>query len=407
MSPDEHLDAAIVGAGFAGLALACHLAGQGRGACVLERRPSVPSGGSAILLQPNGLTALERLGVLEPTLAAGSRIDRISLRDLRDQELASYDYGELRHRHPFMVAIRRVDVLGILAARIADLGGDAPRTGCAFAVLVREGDRVCGLRYRDAGGHEHELRSACVVGADGVASSVRAALGISAARLSRPDRYVAGIGRLPPEAAPNEQVIYCGPGSGNGVVPLRGQALFWDHVTEQNRTAVEAQDVDNWRAIYRRRVPEGADIADEIVSWDELVVFSVRAQLARRRTAEGAALAGDAAATVHPHTAQGANLALEDAVTLGDLLSERRSLDPVTRAELGRYERRRQRKALAYVLWSRVAAGNIDAPNAAWRAMRRAGHYSSRIPRLRRAAVRWPAGVVGDNLTPQDSRSEG
>src|SRR5687768_15790847 len=79
MHGQERLDAAIVGAGFAGLALACLLAEHGRAICILERRPDLRSGGAAILLQPNGLAALDRLGVLEPVLGAGSRIDRSSL----------------------------------------------------------------------------------------------------------------------------------------------------------------------------------------------------------------------------------------------------------------------------------------------------------------------------------------
>ena len=114
-----------------------------------------------------------------------------------------------------------------------------------------------------------------------------------------------------------------------------------------------------------------------------------------QRTADGAALAGDAAATLHPHTAQGANLALEDAVALGELLSGRRSHEPVRRADLGQYERGRHRKAFRYVLWSPIAARNIDAPNAGWRAMRTVGHYSARVPPLRRAALRATAGLVG------------
>ena len=395
MDRPVRFDVAIVGAGFAGLALACKLAGEGRAACVLERRPHVSSGGAAIMLQPNGLAALGRLGVLDSVLDAGSRIDRSSLRDMGDRELGSLDWGELDHPHPFLVAIRRVDVLGILAERMAQLGAEPPRTACDFQDLLREGDRVCGLRYRGADGREHELRSACVIGADGAWSSVRSALGIAATSVSRPDSYVAGLGRLPPGAAPNESVIYCGPGFGDGVVPVRGQALFWDHVTAQNRAAVEAQDLAQWRAVYGRRVPGGLDITEAITSWDELVVFTVRAQLARRRTADGAALAGDAAATVHPHTAQGANLALEDAVALGELLAERRSGEPVRRAELQRYERSRHRKAFRYVLSSPVAAGYIDAPNAGWRAMRTVGLYSVRVPPLRRAALRATAGLVG------------
>jgi len=399
MDRPEHLDVAIVGAGFAGLALACKLAGEGRAVCVLERRPDVSSGGAAIMLQPNGLAALDRLGVLESVLDAGSRIDRSSLRDMRDRELGSLDWGELRHSHPFVVAIRRVDVLGVLAERMAQLDAGALRTACEFRDLVREGEVVCGLRYRNGDGQERELRAACVVGADGAGSSVRNALGIRTTKISPPDSYVAGLGRLPPEKTPNEAVIYCGRGFGDGVVPVRGQALFWDHVTAQNRAAVEAQDLAQWRALYGGRVPGGLDITEAIASWDELTVFTVRTQLARRRTADGAALAGDAAATVHPHTAQGANLALEDAVALGELLSGRRSREPVRRAELERYERSRHRKAFRYVLSSPVAAGYIDAPNAGWRAMRTVGRYSVRVPPLRRAALRVTAGLVGATTT--------
>ena len=399
MDAPERVDVAIVGAGFAGLALACKLAGEGREVCVLERRPHVGSGGAAIMLQPNGLAALDRLGVLESVLDAGSRIDRSSLRDMRERELGSLDWGELAHFHPFVVAIRRVDVLGILAERIARLGAGAPRTGCEFRDLVRDGEVVCGLRYRGPDGQERELRSACVVGADGAWSSVRSALGIRTTRVARPDSYVAGLGRLSPGTTPNEAVIYCGPGFGDGVVPVRGQALFWDHVTAQNRGAVEARDLAQWRALYGRRVPGGLEITAAIASWDELTVFTVRTQLARRRTTDGAALAGDAAATVHPHTAQGANLALEDAVALGELLSGRRSHEPVRRAELERYERSRHRKAFRYVLSSPVAAGYIDAPNRGWRAMRTVGFYAVRVPPLRRAALRATAGLVGATTT--------
>src|SRR5215218_3158170 len=395
----ERVDVAIVGAGFAGLGLACKLAGEGRAVCVLERRPDVSTGGAAIMLQPNGLAALDRLGVLESVLDAGSRIDRSSLRDLRERELASLDWGELTHSHPFVVAIRRADVLGILADRMAELDAGAPRTGCEFRELVREGDVVSGLRYRDGDGQERELRAACVVGADGAASSVRSALAIRTTKVSGADSYVAGLGRLAPETPANEAVIYCGRGFGDGVVPVRGQALFWDHVTAQNRAAVEGQDLAQWRALYGRRVPGGLDITAAIASWDELTVSTVRTHLARRRTADGAALAGDAAATVHPHTAQGANLALEDAVALGELLSERRSREPVRRAELERYERSRHRKAFRYVLSSRVAAGYIDAPNVGWRAMRTVGRYAARVAPLRRAALRATAGLVGATTT--------
>src|SRR4051794_44671 len=190
---DQHVrfDAVVVGAGFAGLALACKLAAERRAVCVLERRPDVQSGGSAIMLQPNGLAALDRLGVLESVLGLGSRIDRSTLREVRGHELTSLDWSELAHCHPYLVAIRRADVLGVLAERVVQLGGEAPRTGCEFLNLLRENGRVCGVRYRGTDGQERELLSACVVGADGAGSSVRTALGIRSIRISHADSYIA------------------------------------------------------------------------------------------------------------------------------------------------------------------------------------------------------------------------
>jgi 2-polyprenyl-6-methoxyphenol hydroxylase-like FAD-dependent oxidoreductase len=362
------------------------------------------------MLQPNGLAALDRLGVLEPVLELGSRIDRSILRDTRGRELTAIDWAELAHCHPFLVSIRRADVLAILTERLARLDGDAPRTGSEFLALLRDDGRVLGVRYRGGDGQEQELLSACVVGADGAGSGVRSALGIRSVKVSHGDSYVAGVGRLPPGARSNEAVIHCGSGFGDGIVPLRGQALFWDHVTPENRLAVDAQDLAQWRSIYAGRVPDGVAVTAAIGSWDDLTVFTVRTQLARRRTADGAALAGDAAATVHPHTAQGANLALEDAVALGDLLSERRSQEPVTSKDLEPYERARHGKGRRYVRSSPIAAGYIDGPNARWRALRTAATYLVRVPPLRRAALRATAGLVGATTpcrgsAPEDGRS--
>jgi 2-polyprenyl-6-methoxyphenol hydroxylase-like FAD-dependent oxidoreductase len=389
----EEIDVAIVGAGFAGLALACFLAERGREARVLERRPELPKTGAGIIVQPNGLAALERLQVLEGTLARGCRIERASLRDLRDRELAVSDYGELRHPHPYIVEIRRIDLLRLLSERLHQLGGAQPLTGHELSGLIREGDRPAGVRYR-RGTEEHELRARCVVGADGARSRVRAELGIPVRRAGREDPYVLGIVRAPAGLDLTDLRIYYGPGYGNGVVPLGEHVYFWDHVTPENREAVERRDLAGWRAVYAERLPLGADIAAAIPSFEELSVLAGRTQWARARIAEGAALAGDAAATVHPHAGQGANLALEDAVALGEVLAAQ-DRGPVTRHALEPYARARHRKGLLYVAWSLLAARSFDAPTPAWRAVRTLNSYWNRVPPVRRALLRTMAGLRG------------
>jgi 2-polyprenyl-6-methoxyphenol hydroxylase-like FAD-dependent oxidoreductase len=110
--------------------------------------------------------------------------------------------------------------------------------------------------------------------------------------------------------------------------------------------------------------------------------------------ADGAALLGDAAAAVHPHSAQGANLALEDGVALGELLAQ---LDPTRElrgSDLAPYRRERGRKAARYVAWSRLAGWTFDGATALARANRWAGWQWMRLPLARRTMLRQGAGLM-------------
>jgi 2-polyprenyl-6-methoxyphenol hydroxylase-like FAD-dependent oxidoreductase len=178
-------------------------------------------------------------------------------------------------------------------------------------------------------------------------------------------RYVVGIGPRPVELEDGAALVYHGTGYADGVMPLGQNGYFYDGVTPANRAAVDAGDLDGWRAIYSERVPYAAELTAAPRSWDDLSVLGTRPGRVRRRIAAGAALLGDAAASVHPHSAQGANLALEDAVALGELLA---TLDPareLRRGDLEAYQRRPGRKGARHVAWSRFAGGSFDGQDGA------------------------------------------
>jgi 2-polyprenyl-6-methoxyphenol hydroxylase-like FAD-dependent oxidoreductase len=383
---------AVVGAGFAGLALACALSRAGRQVAVLERRAALPAAGAAIAIQPNGLSALERLGLLEPALAAGSRIDRLLMHDSRGRLAARVDYDELDHPTPFMLLVRRHNLLRVLADGLASLGAEPVMYGAQVFALIRHDRYVRGLRYR-RDGHDEELVAWCVAGADGARSAVRRELAIPLRTRGEEQAYVVGIGARPAELEDGAALVYHGAGYANGVMPLGDRAYFYDSVTPANRTAVEACDLDGWRAAYAARVPYAAELTGGLTSWDELTVLSARPGWASRRIADGAALLGDAAAIVHPHSAQGTNLALEDGVALGQLLA---GLDPSTalrRTGLAPYQRPRGRKAARYVAWSRWAGATFDGATTPWRAVRWSGWQWQRVPPVRRALLRFGAGL--------------
>jgi 2-polyprenyl-6-methoxyphenol hydroxylase-like FAD-dependent oxidoreductase len=383
--------AIVVGASVAGLATACRLAERDWSVTVLERRPDLLEGGRAILLQPNGLAALERLGALERVLERGQRLSRVVFYGRRHRPVAAWDYGELRHPHPYAIEIRPQALRSALAERLAELGGDSPRLNCELVGLAHTDDDVTGARYREANAREHELEAACVVGADGPDSAVRAALGIGCREFPATDLYVLGTVDL--DAGSRELAVHCGPGYADGVVPLGDGTYFWDLVTSENRAAVESRDVAGWREVYERRLPPGSQVPAAVVSWDQLTVVHVRPFWARDQVADGAVLVGDAAGVVHPHSAQGANLALEDAVALGDELADHAGSGPVRRAGLERYGRSRRRRRRRFLLQSLLAAGSMDAPNPAWRAVRAVNFGWSRVGPVRRLVLRRTAGV--------------
>lgn len=355
----------MVGAGFAGLALARGLSDSGHSVRVLERRPAVGSGGAAITIQPNGLAALDRLGVLGDVLAIARPVDVVRQCDPRGRTLAVVRYSELRHTHPYILGIARADLIEVLARGVAvetsaDLSADA---------VARLGADV-------------------VVGADGVGSVVREAMGARVVDRSGPDRYVVGIAPVAPGGDGSARLI-CGRNFANGVVPMREGVYFWDHVTPENEAAVDAGDFVAWAEEYARRVPGAEAMTDVIGSWDGLSVLAGRTHRVRSRVSGRMVLAGDAAAAVHPHTGQGGNLALEDAVALAAALT---GGEPLERA-LAAYARERDRKARRYVPWSRFVGRALDGPSAPWRFVRGMGYVWNRVPPVRRALVRTQAGL--------------
>lgn len=68
---------AIVGAGFAGLSSAILLCRAGHEVQLFDRFTQPASKGAGILIQPTGMQAMRRLGVLDEMLACGARIDSL------------------------------------------------------------------------------------------------------------------------------------------------------------------------------------------------------------------------------------------------------------------------------------------------------------------------------------------
>jgi 2-polyprenyl-6-methoxyphenol hydroxylase-like FAD-dependent oxidoreductase len=389
----ERVDCAIVGGSFAGLTLACRLAQDGRSVRVIERRVVRPPAKARLSMQPDGLAALAHIGVLDAICDLGTRIGELRFIERGGRHLATYRYSELPGPYAFAVSMSPPVLQQILLDRLAELDGEPVVRGAEFVDVLRDG-AIRGLVYRDPNGSTVEVESRCVVGADGARSSVRAALAIPV-RIGRGvDSYVLGMGAIPSEMRLGDLDVYCDRGWHDGLIATTDGLHFWDHVAADNREAVEAKDVQRWRRTYAERVPCGEEVLEPIRSWDDVLVASVRRVRAGLRAVDGAALIGDAAGTIHPAVAQGANLAMEDAVALGEVLVMNPGRRPISADVLQAYAVPRARKHRGYQNWSYFSAGCLNSPNRFWRFLGVAGLSLSAVPTVRWRQLRVSAGLA-------------
>jgi salicylate hydroxylase len=315
----------IVGAGIGGLTLALALRQRGLAADVYEQASELREIGAAVSLSANGSRELERLGCLDAIAASASQPSEVIWREWRGgRRVAAFPIAlggayQGRFGAPFYT-IHRSDLQRVLGAAH---GQQRLHLGHRL-VAIREKNKVVELGFANGRSAEVDI----LVGADGQHSVVR--------------RNVAGEGRT----------IYSGTSGFRGIVPVRDlpslpdpHALqFWmgpnSHVLHY-AIGSSAQDINFLAVVEGPRtwthenwvVPVAHDeVVAAFGGWHPAVVdmisaatlslrwglFSVRPLQTWQRGR--VVLMGDAAHGMLPHHGQGANLTIEDAITLAELL---------------------------------------------------------------------------------------
>ena len=167
-------------AGGGGAVLALALAQKGIKTIVLEQAPGPPQGLRGEILQPNGQQVLDRLGVLQSLPSEATRaVRKFHFCRAGGVRLCSIDYGDLPA--PYNRAI--VTLPNVAHHAIVDAVNRQPgvslRYGTSFSGLLKDGDRVVGVRTQGPDGM-NTIGAKLVVGADGAFSKVRDALKIPA-----------------------------------------------------------------------------------------------------------------------------------------------------------------------------------------------------------------------------------
>ncbi|MGI8331945.1 FAD-dependent monooxygenase [Actinomadura scrupuli] len=165
------MDVLIVGAGPAGLMLAGDLAAAGVTCAVLERREGESNLTRAFAVHARTLEQLDARGVADELNRTGIRLGR-----LRFLGGARLDLTRLPSRFNHVLITPQYETERVLGERARALGAEI-RTGIEVIGLRQDPAGVdVAVRHRD--GTTRTERAAYVVGADGVRSTVRRALGL-------------------------------------------------------------------------------------------------------------------------------------------------------------------------------------------------------------------------------------
>lgn len=309
----------VAGGGIGGLAAALALAQAGQRVRVLERGSAFTTAGAGIQIGPNGVKALQQLGAADLLRASASAPRALcaysgaSGARLMQMPLGAAIAG--RCGAPYWT-LHRADLLQALADAVARIPSIAVSFGCeaSDAAVSQSGSVVVTLA------DDSKIEGAALIGADGLWSRVRAVVAPDASPKS--SGYAAFRTILPIEAAgmletdvvgtwlsPHAHVVHYPVQAARAlnivvIVDAPWIAASW------NEPADRAQVIEATRA-FAPRLRQAIEAAPGWHKW------SLPQPLTLRTWNKGPiTLLGDAAHATLPFFAQGAVMALEDAVVL-------------------------------------------------------------------------------------------
>ena len=318
----------VVGAGIGGLAAALALARQGCAVQVLEQAAQLLEIGAGIQLGPNAFAAFDALGIGAAARRAAVVTDEMVMHDALDGTLvARIPTGAAfcqRFGNPYAV-IHRADVHRTLLDAALASTRIRVSTGTTVQRVVQDDH---GVTVFDAHGREH--RGQAVIGADGVKSALRQQWVGDEARVSGHVVYRAVVERddFPADLRWNAASIWVGPDCHLVHYPLRGGEQYNVVVTFHSREAEQWSVREGSRAevqsYFSSICPRARQLIDLPKSWKRWATAD-RNPIAHFSFGPGrrTVLLGDAAHATLQYLAQGACMALEDAVTLGQALQAR------------------------------------------------------------------------------------
>jgi 2-polyprenyl-6-methoxyphenol hydroxylase-like FAD-dependent oxidoreductase len=309
----------VVGGGLGAAAVALALARKGFRVRLIEQAEEFGVIGYGIQLGPNAFHMFDRLGI------SGAVLDSLLMLDSVDGGIiARIPTGEsfmARFKHPYIV-IHRVDLHHVLL-NACKANNDIQLMPLTSVIGYEDlGDRV---RLRTQGGEC--IEGAAIVGADGLRSIIRQQM----AKKGEPrmigfvaHRTIVPMSEVSANVRRNDVVLWSGPGFHVVHYPLRAGTLFNIVAVFKTSSYLERGDIKGYRAEIERTYCNSHPTMKALLSMMDVTrrwMISDRDPIRHWSTGR-VTLLGDAAHPTLQTLAQGACMAIEDAVCLAQVLDQ-------------------------------------------------------------------------------------
>ncbi|MFC7435160.1 3-hydroxybenzoate 6-monooxygenase [Hydrogenophaga bisanensis] len=321
---NSDLPVLVSGGGIGGLAAALALVRQGFNVQVFEQAPEIGEIGAGIQLGPNAFHAFDALGVGDKARGRAVYTDYMCMHDAIDETLVGrIETGEAfrkRFGNPYAV-IHRADIHGSLLEGAVETGRVQFFTNTRIEKIEQD-ETTRTVTAIDQNGKRWVGQA--LIGADGGKSVVRAQYVNDPPRVTGHVVYRAVVDKadFPDDLKWNAASLWAGPKCHLVHYPLRGgeqyNVVVTFHSRQQETWGVTDGSKEEVESYFQGISPKARQLIELPKSWK-------RWATADREPIDTwvfgcATILGDAAHPTTQYMAQGACMAMEDAVTLGEAL---------------------------------------------------------------------------------------
>jgi 2-polyprenyl-6-methoxyphenol hydroxylase-like FAD-dependent oxidoreductase len=329
----------IAGGGPAGMMLGFLLARAGLDVVVLEKHADFLRDFRGDTIHPSTMELFHELGLLDEFLKLPiARTEKIAM-TIGGETIPVVDLTRLKVQTPFMAMAPQWEFLNFVERKARGYRGFHLMMETEATDLILEGERVVGVRATGPDG-DIEIAAHLTVACDGRHSVLREKAGLKVKDLGAPlDVFWFRLSHKAPDGEETGAFV-----DGGGMLVSLYRNTYWQNAHVISKGAAETIRADGLPA-FRERIaklaPMFADRMDEITSWDDVKLLSVRVDKLEQWWREGLLCIGDAAHAMSPMGGVGVNLAVQDAVAAANILWLPLANSEVTGADLARVQKRR------------------------------------------------------------------